>query len=354
MVTGCFCFAVPPKMFRRLVERSSGAGGKHAKQHKHSTKLRSVRYGGHEAPAAPGTRSRKAARTVYDVAQGETLPGKLVRTEGGKPARDPAAEQAFDNAGIALAFFREVFGRNSVDGKGLPIISAVHYGREFQNAMWNGRQMIYGDGDEDIGNFTAALDIIAHELSHGVSQYLIPGGLGVERVPVADREFKEQRYMLTGQSGALNESFSDVMGSLVKQWHAGETAAQADWLMGEKILARGMGRAVRSLKSPGNERLTWRGDEQMRSMAQYYDGCDVHDASGIPNHAFYLTARKIGGHAWETSGRIWFDAYDSLHRKAQFADFAEATLRVAAKRHGAQSVEHKAVHAAWKKVQVLP
>ena len=354
MVEGCFCFAIPPKMFRRLIERSPAEGSKPRKHHKHTTQLRSVRYAEHGAAAPAPARSRKARRSVYDAANGETLPGRLVRSEGGKSARDPAAEQAFDNAGIALAFFKEVFGRNSVDGKGLAIVSAVHYSREFQNAMWNGRQMIYGDGDHEIGNFTAALDIIAHELSHGVSQYLIPGGLGVERLPVAEREFKEQRYTLAGQSGALNESFSDVMGSLVKQWNAGETVAQANWLIGEKVLARGLGRAVRSLKSPGNERVTWRGDEQMRSMAQYYEGCDVHDASGIPNHAFYLAARKIGGHAWESAGRIWFDAYDSLDRKAQFADFAQATLRVAGKRHGASSTEAKAVQAAWKKVQVLP
>lgn len=291
---------------------------------------------------------------VYDLGGGESLPGRLVRTERGKPSQDAAANQAFENAGVALAFLRQVFGRNSVDGRGLPVLSAVHYGRGFQNAMWNGKQMIYGDGDETIGRFTAALDIIAHELCHGVSQYLIPGGLGVVRIPAREREFKEQRYMLSGQSGALNESFSDVMGSLVKQWHAGEQAHEADWLIGEQVLARKLGRAVRSLKSPGNERVTWRGDEQMRSVEQYYDGCEVHDASGIPNHAFYRAAMKIGGYAWEKTGRIWFEAYDSLKPTAQFTDFARATLAVAERRHGATSLERKSIHAAWKKVGVLP
>jgi Zn-dependent metalloprotease len=144
------------------------------------------------------------------------------------------------------------------------------------------------------------------------------------------------------------------MASLVKQWHAREKVDKADWLIGRKILARGMGRAVRSLKSPGNERITWRGDEQMRSMEQYYDGCDVHDASGIPSHAFYQAARKIGGYAWERAGRIWFDAYDSLKRDAQFTDFARATLAVAEKHHGRKSNEYKAVDSAWNKVKVAP
>lgn len=352
---GCFCFAIPPKMFRKLLAASREPQADPAQRHnRHSAQLRSARYEPAAAPVKAARASAKVKRSIFDLQAGETLPGRLVRKEGGKAAGDPVANEAYENIGIALEFYRTVFGRSSVDGRGLPIDSAIHYGQDFQNAMWNGRQMIYGDGDEAIGGFTAALDIITHELSHGVTQYLIPGGLGVERVPVKEREFKEQRYMLTGQSGALNESFSDVMGSLAKQWHAGEKVHEADWLIGEKVLARGMGRAVRSLKSPGNERITWRGDDQMRSMTEYFEGCDVHDASGIPNHAFYQAAMKIGGHAWDKAGRIWFDAYDSLKRTAQFADFARATLLIAEKRHGAGSLEHKAVQAAWKKVKVSP
>ena len=347
---GCVCFAIPPKLFTRLVEKKREKGATHHHL-KHVTHLRSLRYETGKLPArAPG--SRKAGRSVYDLANSEKLTGRLVRTEGGKPSSDEAANQAFDNAGIALAFFKEVFGRKSIDGKGMQVVSAVHYSTEFPNAMWNGKQMIYGDGDETVRGFTAALDIIAHELSHGVSQFLIPGGLGVVKVPVARRHFKEQRYALEGQGGALNESFCDVMGSLVKQWHARESAQEADWLIGRKVLARGMGRAVRSLKSPGNERVTWRGDEQMRSMTQYYEGCDVHDASGIPSHAFYQAARRIGGYAWEKAGRLWFDAYATLGPHATFGDFAHATLAVAEKRHGRTSTEYKAVDSAWKKVKV--
>ena len=347
---GCVCFAIPSRMFTKLVEkrRGKGAGQPHLK---HAGHLRSLRYEAGQS-RMPAARSRQAGRSIYDLANSEKLPGRLVRTEGGKPSTDKAANQAFDNAGIALAFFKEVFGRKSIDGKGMAVVSAVHYSTDFPNAMWNGKQMIYGDGDETVSGFTAALDIIAHELSHGVSQYLIPGGLGVVKVPVARRQFKEQRYALEGESGALNESFCDVMGSLVKQWHAREKVDKADWLIGRKVLARGVGRAVRSLKSPGNERLTWRGDEQMRSMTQYYDGCDVHDASGIPSHAFYQAARRIGGYAWEHAGRIWFEAYTGLERDAKFSDFARATLAVAEKRHGRTSPEYKAVELAWKKVKV--
>jgi Zn-dependent metalloprotease len=349
---GCVCFAIPPKMFRKLLEKGEGT---HAQRHlKHSGQLRSLRYEAHQQAPAAGKRARaKLRRSVYDVAGGDTLPGRLVRTEDGKRARDAAANQAFDNAGVALAFWREVFGRNSVDGKGMPVVSTVHYGTGFQNAMWTGQQMVYGDGDDAIGGFTEALDIIAHELSHGVTQHLIPGGLGVARIPVKEREFKEQKYTLKGQAGALNESFSDVFASMVKQWHGKQTVDQADWLIGENVLAPMLGRAIRSLKSPGNRKVTWSSDDQIKSFADWHEDCDAHDASGIANHAFYSVATKLGGHSWEKTGPIWFDAYGQLGAKATFEEAAHATLDAAGERFGAGSAEAKAVKAAWRKVKVL-
>ena len=346
---GCVCFAIPPKMFSRLVAASQGKAHGH---HLHSTHLRSLRYEGQRAPAATA-RARKARRSVYDVAGGDLLPGRLVRREDGRPASDHAANHAFENAGIALAFLRDVFGRNSIDGRGMAIVSTIHYGQGFQNAMWTGRQMVYGDGDDMIGGFTGALDIIAHELAHGVTQHLIPKGLGVARVPAGERHFKEQKYTLKGEAGALNESFSDILGSLVKQWHAREDVKQADWLIGEKVLAPMFGRAIRSLKSPGNRRLTWAEDDQVKHVKDMREGLDAHDASGIPNHAFYQVAMKLGGHAWECAGPIWFDAYSRLGPKATFADAAAATLAAAEAFHGDRSPEVRAVQAGWRKVGVL-
>jgi Zn-dependent metalloprotease len=348
---GCLCFAVPHKMFRKLLAQAPEAETKaKRRQIKHAHQMRSLRY---ETPSPPPARSRKLRRNVYDLATTETLPGRLVRTESGKPARDAAANEAFENVGIALAFLREVFGRNSLDGRGMQIDSAIHYGQGFQNAMWNGRQMIIGDGDDTIGGFTASLDIIAHELTHGLTQHLISGGLGVVKIPPREREFKEQKYALRGQSGALNESLSDIFASMVTQWHLGQRSAEADWLIGENVIAPIYGRAIRSLKSPGNRRVTWYDDDQLKSMDHYQEGCDVHDASGIPNHAFYTTAIKMGGHSWQKAGPIWFEAFDSLDASATFADAAEATLQAAANRFGARSDEARAVKAGWRKVKVL-
>lgn len=327
----------------------------------HTAHLRSLRSASSTLEPLPpplAARADKAVapyqRVVFDAGTGVQLPGKSARTEGDKPVKDKSVNEVYDNTGIALDFFLKVFGRNSIDNRGMSVMSAVHFGNNFSNAMWTGEQMVYGDGDQNVAGFTQALDIIAHELTHGVTQYLIPGGLGVVRVPAKDREFKEQTHALTGQSGALNESFSDVVGSMVKQWHAGEDVSQANWLLGEHMLAPEHGKAIRSLKDPGNRRLTWYEDDQFKSMEQYVDGADVHDSSGIPNRAFCLAAQKIGGYSWQKAGPIWYDAFAQLKPKASFLDAAGATLEAALARHGLKSKEYNAVNAAWRLVKVLP
>lgn len=357
----CVCFALPSKLLKKIATKAAEADRHVMHGHIESTaRLRSMRSAW-SAPAPmhglPATPARRVAlpyqRAVFDAGTKTQLPGQSVRTEGGKPVRDAAVNQVYDNTGITLDFFQKIFGRNSIDNRGVRVVSAVHFGKNFSNAMWTGEQMVYGDGDANVGGFTQALDIIAHELTHGVTQHIVPGGLGVVRVPVKDREFKEQTHALKGQSGALNESFSDVVGSMVKQWHAGQDVTQASWLLGEHMLAPEHGRAIRSLKDPGNRKLTWYEDDQFKSMAQYVDGADVHDSSGIPNRAFCLAAQKIGGYSWETVGPIWYAAFSQLKPKASFLDAARVTADEASRRFGLKSKEFKAVTAAWKTVKVI-
>jgi Zn-dependent metalloprotease len=360
----CYCFAVPSKLFRKLAEKSGEDDSRRLHSHiENSMLLRTHRHvcakeGVKAAPPVsspmsfmPGLAYR---RSIFNAGTDTDLPGKPVRHEGDKPVRDRAVNQVYDNTGIALNFFHQVFGRDSLDDRSMRVESAVHFGKDFANAMWTGEQMVYGDGDQNVGGFTEALDIIAHELTHGVLQYMIPGGLGVYKLPVKDREFREQTHALQGQAGALNESFSDVMGSMVKQWHARQTAAQANWLLGENMLAPQHGKAIRSLKDPGNRKLTWYDDDQFKTMEEYVDGADVHDSSGIPNHAFYLTAKKIGGFSWEKAGFIWYEAFAKLKPKATFLDAARATSRAASARFGSKSKEYNAVVLAWQTVKVLP
>jgi Zn-dependent metalloprotease len=122
--------------------------------------------------SALGVVSGGKQREVYDAKKTQSLPGKLVRVEGGKKSKDPAVNEAYDGAGDTYDFFKTVFGRDSLDDHGLKLISTVHVGKNFNNAFWNGTQMAYGDGDNNIFvRFTKSLDVIGHELTHGVVSY---------------------------------------------------------------------------------------------------------------------------------------------------------------------------------------
>jgi Zn-dependent metalloprotease len=284
-------------------------------------------------------------RSVYDVEHHgrEALPGRLVRSEGDDPVQDPAVNEAYDGAGMTYRFYREVFGRDSTDGQGAELVSSVHYGVGFDNALWNGVQMIYGDGSGRVfveGAFTRTLDVIAHELTHGVVQY------------TAD-------LVYSLQSGALNEHFADCGGAMVKQYSLGQTAEEADWLIGEGALVPRLGRALRSMKEPGT---AFQGDPQPAHMRDYVDLPDdndpehdnggVHINSGIPNRAFYLVATKLGGHAWERAGRIWYVTLtDRAQSDSQFADIAEASVEVARDLFGDEG--QRAVEEAWGEVGIL-
>jgi Zn-dependent metalloprotease len=201
--------------------------------------------------------------------------------------------------------------------------------------------MVFGDGDGTIFNrFTIAIDVEGHELTHGVTG------------ATAALEYHDQ-------PGALNESISDVFGSLVKQRSLGQTAAQADWLIGAGLLAAGIhGVALRSMKAPGtayDDPLIGK-DPQPDHMSRYVntssDNGGVHINSGIPNKAFYLAATAIGGNAWDVAGNIWYRTLlDSrLSSTAQFQDFANLTADNADKLYGASV--RAAVAKAWHDVGI--
>lgn len=355
----CVCFAIPSKMLRQLAERSDGEGRRALTESAaNATHFRTQRAATSKQKRALPAKSApheiaRYKRTVFDVANGTDLPGRTLRNEGQQAVGDAAADHAYDNAGVVLDFYLEIFSRESIDDRGATVESAVHYGEGFGNALWTGERMVFGDGNLMVSGLTESIDLIAHELTHGVIQHLIPGGLGAVRIPVKDRSVEGQTHELRGQGGSLNESFADVMGSLAKQWHLKQDVKKADWLIGADVLADDVGKAIRSLKDPGNRDLTYPYDDQIKDMRQYEEGTDVHDGSGIPSHAFYLAAIAIGGFAWEKTGSIWYEAFAMLKPHSQFADAAKATMRVAKKRFGDKSKELNAVAEAWREVNVI-
>jgi Zn-dependent metalloprotease len=286
--------------------------------------------------------SNRLNRTIYDAKNKESLPGNLIRREGERVKGGPTVSEAYDSSGSTYDFFKKIFDRNSIDTRGMNLDSTVHFGENYNNAFWNGTQMVYGDGDGDIfQRFTKSIDVIGHELTHGVTQY-------------------EAALEYEGQAGALNESFSDVFGSLVKQFWLKQKVDKADWLIGNGLFTRKVnGIALRSMKNPGsayNDPIIGK-DPQPDHMKYYVDTTSdnggVHINSGIPNHAFYLTAVEIGGYAWEKAGRIWyFTLTEKLREQSDFYQAAKMTVNVAGSLYGERSSEQKAVKRAWELVGI--
>ncbi len=326
-----------------IVEAIAKNGTPQQRELARTTFLASAAFRGQRAALAqhPALAAAAAAagknRVVYTANNTSTLPGTQVRAEGGPPTGDAAADEAYDGAGATYDLYYDVYQRNSIDGNGLRIDSTVHYQQNYDNAFWNGQQMVYGDGDNDLFNrFTIAIDVIGHELTHGVTQY-------------------QANLTYSYQPGALNESMSDVFGSLVKQRHLGQSAAQADWLIGEGLFTPKVhGVALRSMKAPGTayDDPVLGKDPQPAHMKDYVntlsDNGGVHINSGIPNHAFYLVATEIGGNAWEKAGRIWYITLrDKLSTNSQFQDCAQLTYQAAGELFGANSLEQQAVRHGW-------
>jgi Zn-dependent metalloprotease len=282
-------------------------------------------------------------RTVYDAKQGQKLPGTIIRSEGGPPSGDPAVDEAYDGAGATYDFFKEIFERTSIDGEGLRLDSTVHYDKSYNNAFWNGTQMVYGDGDGRMfERFTKSIDVIGHELTHGITQY-------------------EAALVYQGEPGAINESMSDVFGIMVKQYALKQKATESNWIIGEGLFTSKIkGEGIRSMKAPGtayNDPVLGK-DPQPDNVSNLYkgrgDNGGVHINSGIPNRAFYIAATEMGGYAWEKAGKIWYIALrDRLRSRANFRRMATITLSVTTELYGGSGAEYKAVEKGWKTVGVL-
>ncbi|WP_442853620.1 M4 family metallopeptidase [Arthrobacter sp. RIT-PI-e] len=343
------CGIVPPHLLTRLAALDTPVAPRAARSARHALlELDPLVRARSEALGSPVRRTLTVpaplTRRIHDAGGREELPGTLVRAEGAPATRDPAADEAYDGLGATYRLFSEEYGRSSIDGAGMPLEATVHYGTHYDNAFWDGDRMVFGDGDGEVfGRFTASLTVIAHELAHGFTQY------------TTNLEYR-------GQSGALNESLSDVFGVLVEQRELGQGAGDADWLVGAGIFTPGVsGQALRSLRAPGtayDDDLLGK-DPQPATMADYVetdtDNGGVHINSGIPNHAFYRAAVALGGPAWGGAGRSWYapGLGGGVPPGCDFPPSARAPVRPAAARVGEGSREAGAVPEAWSQVGVL-
>ncbi len=343
------CTFIPPYLLRRLARNT--ILGRESRVGAHTLALDQVLRARREDPPATGLRSSErrvgavgGTRIVHTAANSEALPGEVVRTDGDPPIGDPAVDEAFDSSGQVLELFATQFARRSMDGQGSPVSITVHFGIDYDNAFWDGTQLVFGDGDGVIfDRFTKPMDVMAHEFTHGVNQF--SAGLA---------------YL--DQSGALNESVSDAFAAMTKQFARSQTAAEADWLVGEGLFRPGVdGRALRSMLEPGTAYDDPRigRDPQVGRMADYVTTTDdnggVHINSGIPNRAFALAARDLGGFTWERIGKVWYDALTAgeVPARTDFATFAQVTLRSAARIFASDAEVANRIEAAWRAVGVL-
>lgn len=336
------CFIIPEYLNRNIVEK----GSKQQKQQAWKNLILTEQLRGRRSVtglmSAMFSVSNRLDRTIFDAGNAENLPGTLILHEGDKSKGGVTVSEAYDYSGSTYNFYKAVFKRNSIDTRGMKLDSTVHYSENYNNAFWNGTQMVYGDGDGEIfQRFTKSIDVIGHELTHGVTQY-------------------EAALEYEGQAGALNESFSDVFGSLVKQYALKQKADKADWLIGTGLFTNKIkGVALRSMKEPGSayDDPTLGKDPQPGNMKEYVntssDNGGVHINSGIPNRAFYLTAIELGGYAWDKAGKIWYVALtERLRERSDFQATANATCEVAATLYGKSSHEFNAVKKAWDQVGI--
>ncbi len=260
-------------------------------------------------------------RELYDANHGTNLPGQLVCREGQAcSTNDSNAREVWGEFETIYDYWRNTHGRDSWDGRGSKIIGTVHYSTNFQNAYWNGTQMVFGDD-------MIALDVTGHELGHGVCQ------------TTANLTYKYQ-------PGALNESLSDVWGAMIDS---------DDWLIGEDLPIG----AVRSMSDPNAY-------NQPKDMTEYRrmffrDNGGVHINSGIPNHAAYLLAAggSDQGISVRPQGRsvvekIWYRTETTkLTSSAKFADFANAAIRACQELYGNGANECVQTENAFKATKIL-
>src|SRR3954447_632303 len=330
------CSFVPPYLLERIAASSSDAA-----EHCRLTLARDqeVRSGRAAAPTAPGpTAAGAAAWVVHTAHNASTLPGDVVRSAGEPASGDAAVDESADGTTEVLAMYDDVFSRSSYDGQGAQVVVTVHDEQSYDNAFWDGTQLVFGDGDGKVfGSFTRPVDVLGHEFAHAVTQF-------TAALTYAD------------QSGALNESVSDCFGMCLKQRLLGQTAGQADWLVGQGIFLPGItARALRDMAHPGTayDDPTLGRDPQVGDMAHFVHTTDdnggVHTNSGIPNRAFYLAATAIGGDTWKGAGQIWYAALTGgqVAADTDFAGFAAATVAAAGGHAGA-------VRTAWQTVGVEP
>ncbi|MCB1032560.1 MAG: M4 family metallopeptidase [Acidobacteria bacterium] len=285
----------------------------------------------------------KSWRT-YTANNGTSLPGSLLCT-GAQSCGDSVAQNAHNFASTTYDYYSTKFGRDSLNGSGLALVSTVHFDVAYNNAFWDGTQMVYGDGDgTTFAPLSGSLDVVAHELTHGVTEY-------------------ESNLVYARESGAINEALSDIFGTATEAWSDGAISANT-WRLGEDIYTPN-GSSTDALRYMNNP--TADGYSKDYYPSRLYPGtctptnsndqCGVHGNSGIANLAFYLmvvggthpravTTNTVPALGMSKAEQIFYRAQTNyLTSSSDFSALRTATAQAATDLYGA--TDAAAVHEAW-------
>ncbi|MEZ4241732.1 MAG: M4 family metallopeptidase [Myxococcota bacterium] len=266
-------------------------------------------------------------RRTYSANNTGNLPGTLILVEGDPPSGDVPVDAAHDNAGFTYDYYFDLQGRDSYDDAGHTLVSSAHYSVNYDNAFWDGTQMVYGDGGFYFRPLSLATDVVAHELTHAVTEYT--AGL-----------------IYAGESGGLNEGTSDIMGAVVESYSRGWAVDTATWMVGEDITLPTLGDALRYMDDPPLDGIS------IDNYDDYYNGLDVHYSSGLANKAFYLMATDPALDI-QSAGDLWYRALSVyMTPSTTFEEARQATVDAATDLFGAGGPEVDAVGRAWDGVNV--
>lgn len=283
--------------------------------------------------AVPAALAPAPAVTVFDCKHHQTLPGTSVPNP--VSSSDPTAVRTFKETTAVAEFYKKIFNRNSIDNAGMTMMSSIHFGVNYNNAMWNGSQMIYGDGDSQIFiDFTAGNDVIGHELTHGVTQHSL-------------------QLVYSDDAGGLNESVSDCFGSMFRQWQATQDVNHADWLIGHDIMGpAAKAKGYTCLRDMANPAAAHCLAPQPTKYSQITPGMDPHYSSGPPNLAFCLACKKVGGHSWEKVGQVWYRVLTTTgpSPNMKMKTFADDTRKLAHSMYASEPAVAAGVDYGWKQV----
>jgi Zn-dependent metalloprotease len=339
----CTCHIIPEDVLRRLAQDASLSDAQRAafrdtanvdvefrKLRAQAARLSQVA----QAIAGPAPLAKALPKiSVYTCNHTQSLPGVHIAS----PAKsaDTTVKHVYAETTSLATFYKKVFGRNSVDGAGMTLVSSTHYGNKYNNAFWNGSQMTYGDGDGQIFvDFSRGNDVIGHELTHGVTQHSLQLGYADE-------------------PGGLNESISDCFGSMFRQWEANQTVDKADWLIGKDIMGpKSLAKNLTCLRDMADPAASHCLAPQPAKYAQITPGMDPHYSSGPPNLAFCTACKAAGGNSWERVGQVWYKAVTGFGPSPdmKMKDFADRTRAVVAQLFPGDAAMGAPVDAGWKQV----